>query len=379
MLKEKTVKNKRNKRLDQLFDALVHTMYDNLFAAIHFMDDWKNRVKQGKIAVSAFQRLTSLLPGGDRALGEWTVRFGASMFNVRLRGYIGDGPFCDCPGPESHLCIHIWIVILGKGYSVKELIDMGFVGDSKTRLNTMLFRTLRGTPPVQDAGDEGCDVEDAGDEEDDNDNDCDDSSALIAVHDEKEDNVSSDLDTEEQRLFVECRRYLDAAFAPWHQLRPKSRVDLRNLFWNRFRSHLSKADIKRRTLTDTPVHGSGQRLPRTSALRSKRNTKAKVVHRTVLESYMLQDIPKDSVPQEKVKDSKSRGTDSKAEALPTKPVDMKKNDWKTARKIIGTAVAGDVRTLTVAQLGAVCKGLGISYSGFNKVSVSGLCLTIFLL
>ena len=76
------------------------------------------------------------------------------MFEVRLRGHLGDGPYCQCPGPESNLCLHIWIVILAVGYTTAELLSLGFVGDENTRLHTMLSRTLRGLPPGEDVADD---------------------------------------------------------------------------------------------------------------------------------------------------------------------------------------------------------------------------------
>ena len=39
----------------------------------------------------------------------------------------------------------------------------------------------------------------------------------------------------------------------------------------------------------------------------------------------------------------------------------------TARAIMATARAGDLRNLSNDELRAICKGLGLSYSGFNKV------------
>ena len=242
---------------------------------------------------------------------------------------------------------------------------MGFVGDQTTRLNVMLFRTLRGLSPNED---------DSDDEDDehiiiDNDN--------VALEDEVGAGVTADLaldelDQKDQEVFVEFVRKLDAAFMDWHQLLPKSKTKLRTKMWQLVRSNVSKNDVKRRTLLDNPIAATAQRLPRTRTLRPKREVSGKGFHASVLASYMLQDLSSGDTKNSEMKSDvqpELPKSDVQPE-LPKKATDIKAGDWQTARRILGTARAGNVVNLTVAQLQAVCKGLGITYSGFNKVRQS---------
>jgi hypothetical protein len=350
LLKTKGFKNKRNRRLDVLFDVLVVDMEIILFRALYHCDDFKNRVKFGKLMVIAKDRLNAILDGGNRETGVWQVRFGSSIFDVCLKGYFLDGPYCSCVSAESSLCVHILIVILAAGYSLIELLGFGFVGTVETPLTRILSRTFRGTSLNSGKVGEGTDP--------------------TPTETVTGQGLGMELDAKDQALFVEVLTRLNAAFDPWRQLTPGGRVRMRHAVWNHFRGLLTEGDVKQRTLHDNISRQNGaqvNRLPRMRGFAHK-SSKAKAsstcTHPTVLLSYLTGEAALDSSsirprPASNVKHGK----------LPADVKDIKKGDELLARRCLGVwaGPAGNWRAkFTVKQLQIILKGLGQTYSGMSR-------------
>ena len=301
----------------------------------------KHRTSQGKIALLASRHLKNLIPDGDRDEGVWQVRWGSDVYQIRLKGFYGDGPYCSCPTPESHICVHIWIAVLAAGYAVGELVSrMAFVGEQQTRLNLILFRTLRGLPEEQEERGEN-----ARRDED-------------APHggDGEVEPLVYNLTEEEQKVFISCLQDLDRALAQWNNLAPRltdrNKHAIRNQLWNRFRLLISERDTKRRTRTDAPV--PAQTLPRTRTVRRVKKSKRRF-NTAVLTSYMLQD-------------STGAAPETANQTRKSGPSGIEKGDSKSARTIMASARGGILSSLNVGQLKAICKGLGIpNYGKLTKV------------
>lgn len=277
---------------------------------------------------------TALERGGDRTGGVWNVNFGSSVYAVHMRGYFGDGPHCTCPNPESNICLHILIVILGAAYTNLELVNFGFAG-SETSLNDILFKTFRGLGPEaqEESKDDGVE-------------------SFVQAGDNSQD--VPDLDLSEQNKFISVLETLRGVFALWFALKSRTRERLEGTMWQRFRLGLGQNHLVRRTRLGARVGGTGRGLPRkhTAFAGRRKQHGAQRMHSTVLRTLL-------------VEQTLFRAPDVKQRAFPTTVDEIKKSDTVMARACIDKWRNGrdDLAALSKEQLRIVCKGLGLNISG----------------
>ena len=341
LLKSKGLKNKKNRRADILILTLVENMEQILWRALHHRNDWKLRQIFGPLVTDACSRMSSaIVRGGDRVNGVFRVTYGKDVYDVHLRGFFGDGPFCSCLARESHLCVHIMIVILGQVYSVPELLDFAFVGEPDGRLNDLLFRTYRGQGPDGAVPIELEPVSILNDQ---------------AEHVASGEAAADPLNHDEQQRYVQVLEGMQAMFQQWRQLQPRTRQNLRGRMWQQFRGYMSENDLNRRTLTGSTVsklprvrRGFGGRRQRHGQIRT---------HSTALRSWLTHDA------------QHSRA--AAGSPLPTNIRGINKPDHLMARRCIEewSKPDGDMKRLKKWQLQVVCKGLGLTYSGFGNADL----------
>jgi len=316
---------------------MLHTLHRALF----HVDDQKMRVKIGALLKVAATRFQTALSGGNREAGEWQVTFGQDVFSVRLRGFYSDGPYCSCVSPESHLCLHILIVILGGAYTLSELLDFGFYGTLESGLNQILFRTCRGAESPGDLEDHG-------------------PSSVV----EHVDGVESvEVSDDEQKFYFDMLGGLSAAFEHWRRLQPASRERLRPHVWSQFRSLLEAKDVKRRTLQGQVIATSSRLPVLGSGFRGRRGRHGNArVHSVTLQSVAVSETVARRHESKTVTARKER---ERKELKDVKVLgDIEPFDRLMAQRLRdfwgGTR---GLNNLSVRQLQILCKGYGYGRSG----------------